>query len=388
MRNFQVYEAGGIPIKAWVNGVPFTTKARLQLERVSRLSIAHKWVAALPDVHPGMAATIGSVIITKDAVIPAAVGVDIGCGMRGVLTTLNRDDLVNLAKIRACIESLIPTGFNSHNRLSKETKLLWEELDDGHFKVVENMPSVTNDNVRLQLGTLGGGNHFIELCLDEEGRVWIVIHSGSRGIGNRIGQGYTKLARKLCAQWHIKLEDRDLAYLPRGEKAFSDYMQAATWAQRYAYKNRERMMQIVLEALGATATESFDCHHNYITWENHYGDNVLVTRKGAVSAKEGQVGIIPGSMGARSYIVKGLGNPQSFNSCAHGAGRAMSRSGAKKVLSVEEHVAATEGVECRKDKGMLDESPGAYKDIDAVMEAQKDLCEPVHTLKQFLCVKG
>jgi tRNA-splicing ligase RtcB len=246
------------------------------------------------------------------------------------------------------------------------------------------------------LGTLGTGNHFIEVCLDEENQVWIMLHSGSRGVGNRIGSYFIELAKEDMRRWFINLPDQDLAYLPQGTEHFDDYVEAVHWAQEYARLNRDLMMAAVVAALRRSALlpafeaqlEAVNCHHNYVAWESHFGENVLVTRKGAVRARRGDLGIIPGSMGARSYIVRGLGNEQSFSSCSHGAGRAMSRAEARRRFSVEDHAAATSGIECRKDEDVIDETPMAYKAIDAVMAAQRDLVEVAHTLRQVVCVKG
>lgn len=386
--NFQVRNEGGVPIKLWVNGVPVEEEAIQQLSRVSRLPFVCKWVVGLPDIHFGMGATIGSVIVTRNAVIPAAVGVDINCGVIAVKTGLKVPPLEVLPLLRAKLEKRIPTGFGFHQKIYRDIKRTWEKLETGYGVVTNDMPEAAHKNVIAQLGTLGGGNHFIEVCLDENKDVWVVIHSGSRGVGNRIGMQYIRLAKKKCKNWHIKLEDTALSYFPRGEKEFSKYMYAVQWAQQYALENRKLMMQFALEVLGTEAVETIDCHHNYVNFENHYGEDVLVTRKGAVSAKEGQKGVIPGSMGAKSYIVRGLGNKESFHSCSHGAGRLMSRSKAKQKFTVEDLEEATAGVECRVDKGVLDESPGCYKDVTAVMKAQEDLCEPVHTLRQLICVKG
>lgn len=388
MGAFQVRKTGAVPLKLWINGVPAEEQAIRQLGRVARMPFVRKWVVGLPDMHFGIGATVGSVIVTKDAVIPAAVGVDIGCGMRATLTGLAAPAADSLLAIRTAIEKAVPTGPSFHSKIHRDSSRAWEALEVGYDGVTDALPETAHKNVRAQLGSLGGGNHFIEVCLDENNRVWVVIHSGSRGVGNRIGVQYIRRAKELCKKWHIKMEDPNLAYFPRDTETFSEYMSAVDWAQEYALVNRQLMMQLVLETLGAEVLESFDCHHNYINWENHYGENVMVTRKGAVSAREGEIGIIPGSMGTRSYIVRGLGNKESFNSCSHGAGRVMSRSEAKRRFTVEDHAKATEGIECRKDKGMLDETPGAYKDVESVMKAQKDLCEPIHTLRQLVCVKG
>lgn len=383
-------------IKMWVDGVPVEASALQQLRNIANMPFIHKHVAVMPDVHYGIGATVGSVIATTKAIIPAAVGVDIGCGMVAVMTNLRANDLPdNLHAVRTSIEEAVPVGFNAHP-------------DNQHLTIGELgsllYPSsvITEDLIQArqspmqQLGTLGGGNHFIELCLDEMDRVWIMLHSGSRGIGNRIGQKYIGLAKEEMAKCFIDLPDVDLAYLVEGGAHFNDYCEAVAWAQKYASANRKVILRLVVAALCKhfphlevdTEGRAICCHHNYVSTERHFGQEVLVTRKGAVSAQVGQLGIIPGSMGAKSFIVRGKGNPESFCSCSHGAGRSMSRGEAKRKLTVADHEAATVGVECRKDIGVLDESPQAYKDIDAVMEAQSDLVEIVHTLKQFLCVKG
>ncbi len=404
-RSYEVLETGGKPVKAWVRGVPMDDKARQQLANVAALPFVHKWVAAMPDVHVGIGATVGSVIATKGAVIPAAVGVDIGCGMMATRTTLTASDLPDsLADVRAAIEKAVPHGRTSSGRrgdrgswgrVPEHVASTWRSLEPRFRALVDKHPKVGQANTVNHLGTLGTGNHFIELCLDEADRVWVMLHSGSRGIGNRIGSYFIELAKKDLQRWHADVPDKDLAYFSEGSEHFADYIEAVGWAQDFARRNRETMMAAVLGVLGRVGLPAFtiteeavNCHHNYVEREHHYGADVLVTRKGAVRARAGDLGIIPGSMGARSYIVRGKGNPESFHSCSHGAGRVMTRTAAKKLYTVEDHVRATEGVECRKDAGVLDETPMAYKDIDAVMEAQRDLVEVVHTLKQVLCVKG
>ncbi len=402
----------GVPIKSWTKGVPFEDKARQQLRNIASLPFIHKWVSVMPDVHLGKGATIGSVVPTIGAVIPAAVGVDIGCGMMAVKTSLKADQLPdNLAGIRAAIESAVPHGRSSGRgrRMPRRDKGAWGDLPDdveaawkalhpGFERLCEQHKMLKNTNNINHLGTLGTGNHFIEVCLDEEDAVWLMLHSGSRGVGNRIGSHFIEVAKRDMERWMINLPDRDLAYLPEGSDHFKQYVEAVEWAQEYARINREVMMARVIAAVRSemseligkfeTHAQAVNCHHNYVSRENHYDKNILVTRKGAVRARKGELGIIPGSMGARSFIVRGLGNDESFHSCSHGAGRVMSRTQAKKVVSLDEHVAATAGVECRKDAGVIDETPAAYKPIDQVMEAQKDLVEVVHTLRQVVCVKG
>lgn len=397
---------GGAPIKHWTEGVPLDEHALRQLQNTARLPFVHKWVAAMPDVHAGIGATIGSVIPTDGAVIPAAVGVDLGCGMMAVRTNLVASDLPDtLAPVRAAIERAVPHGRSSHasrrdrgawGDVPKAVDHRWAELGPRFEVITDKHPKIAKSNHRVHLGTLGTGNHFIELCLDQEDRVWVMLHSGSRGVGNRIGSYFIALAKEEMKRWFINLPDHNLAYFPEGSKHFDDYVEAVSWAQDFARINREIMMEATLEALQhapgirpfEARLEAVNCHHNYVSRERHYGKSVWVTRKGAVRAGVDELGIIPGSMGTRSYIVRGKGNRESFCSCSHGAGRAMSRTEAKRVFSVEDHRKATEGIECRKDEGVLDETPGAYKDIDAVMAAQADLVEVVHTLRQVVCVKG
>jgi len=396
---------GGVPIKMWTRGVPVEDQARAQLARAAQMPFVFRHVAAMPDVHVGIGATVGSVIPTKGAVIPAAVGVDIGCGMMAARTSLMASDLPdNLEGIRSAIEQAVPHGRDvGRGKRDKgawgdpppDIVAAWATLVERFSRITDKYPRLKNTNNLVHLGTLGTGNHFIELCLDEAQRVWVMLHSGSRGVGNAIGSFFIELAREDMRKWHINLPDRDLAYFPEGTDHFDDYVEAVGWAQDYAALNRRMMMTNVIKALRTQIAKPFDaeleavnCHHNYVTRENHFGENVLVTRKGAVRAAKGTLGIIPGSMGAKSFIVRGLGNPESFDSCSHGAGRIMSRTAAKKLVTLDEHVADTAGVECRKDEGVLDETPKAYKPIEAVMAAQADLVEVVHTLKQVVCVKG
>ncbi|MFO6448209.1 RtcB family protein [Erythrobacter sp. NE805] len=396
---------GGAPIKMWTRGVPVEDDARAQLARAAQMPFIFKHVAAMPDVHVGIGATVGSVIPTKGAVIPAAVGVDIGCGMMAARTSLVASDLPdNLAKIRSAIEAAVPHGRTAgrgqrdKGAWGEPPRVVvdaWAKLAERFGLIVAKHPRLRNTNNVMHLGTLGTGNHFIELCLDEEQRVWVMLHSGSRGVGNAIGTFFIELAKQDMRKWHINLPDQDLAYFPEGTDHFDDYVEAVEWAQDFAKLNRHVMMAHVIDALRSQIAKPFDaeceavnCHHNYVTREHHFGENVLVTRKGAVRAAKGTLGIIPGSMGAKSFIVRGLGNPESFDSCSHGAGRVMSRTAAKKLVTLDEHLADTAGVECRKDEGVIDETPKAYKPIEAVMAAQADLVEIVHTLKQVVCVKG
>ncbi len=403
-----IQENDASPIKAWIKGVPIEDAARAQLINISKMPFIHKWIAVMPDVHLGKGATVGSVIPTTGAIIPAAVGVDIGCGMMAAKTSLKASELPdNLRPIREAIEIAVPHGRTDNGgrndrgawqNIPVAQSQAWQNLKPELDKIVAKHPKLASGNVNHvnHLGTLGTGNHFIELCLDEDDSVWIMLHSGSRGIGNRIGSYFIELAKEDMKRWYINLPDQDLAYLPEGTDHFDDYVEAVSWAQNFARCNRNLMMEAVVKALKSCGElpefsltdTAVNCHHNYVEKEFHFGKKVLVTRKGAVSAKAGEMGIIPGSMGACSYIVRGKGNPESFASCSHGAGRRMSRTEAKKTFSVEDHVKATEGVECRKDEDVIDETPAAYKSIDDVMEAQSDLVEIEFKLKQIICVKG
>ena len=407
--NFDVMTVDrGAPVKMWTRGVPVEDGAKEQLAKTASMPFIFKHLAVMPDVHQGLGSTIGSVIPTKSAIIPAAVGVDIGCGMMAVRTSMSSHDLPdNLAGVRTAIEAAVPHGRTAGMRGRKvrdkgawgeapEASIrAWTGLVDRFDKITDKHGKLKNTNNLKHLGTLGTGNHFIEVCLDEVDQVWFMLHSGSRGVGNAIGRYFIERAKLDMERWFIHLPDNDLAYFPEGTDHFNDYVEAVEWAQEFAYRNRQVMMENVIAAarkeLGLefeAELEAVNCHHNYVTRENHFGENILVTRKGAVRAAKGVMGIIPGSMGARSYIVRGLGNEESFCSCSHGAGRVMSRTAAKKRFTIDDHKAATEGVECRKDADVIDETPAAYKSIDAVMEAQKDLVEVVHTLRQVVCVKG
>jgi tRNA-splicing ligase RtcB len=396
---------GGAPVKMWTRGVSVEPEAREQLSRAARMPFIFKHVAAMPDVHVGIGATVGSVIPTKGAVIPAAVGVDIGCGMMAARTSLHASDLPdNLEGVRTAIEKAVPHGrdvgrgkrdVGSWGDPPAEIVAAWATLAERFKRIVAKYPKLGKTNNLVHLGTLGTGNHFIELCLDEDDRVWVMLHSGSRGVGNAIGTFFIALAKEDMRKWFINLPDQDLAYFTEGTEHFDDYVEAVGWAQDFAALNRRMMMTNTIRAIRSVIIKPFEaeleainCHHNYVQKENHFGQNVLVTRKGAVRAAEGVMGIIPGSMGAKSFIVRGRGNKESFDSCSHGAGRLMSRHEAKRRFTVEDHVLATEGVECRKDVGVIDETPAAYKPIEAVIAAQADLVEIVHTLKQVVCVKG
>jgi tRNA-splicing ligase RtcB len=397
-------ETAGAPIKAWTRGVPFEAEAEAQLRRIAELPFIHKWVAVMPDVHVGIGATVGSVVATRGAVIPAAVGVDIGCGMMAVRTTLNASLLPDdLHPLRAAIEAHIPHGRTDHGgrndrgswrALPPDVAGAWADLEGGYAALVEKFPTLGRGSSVQQLGTLGTGNHFIEVCVDESDHVWFMLHSGSRGVGNRIGSFFIELARKDMRTWMVNLPDANLAYLPEGTDHFFDYWRAVSWAQKFAARNREVMMKRLVAAASAVlppfelSDVAVNCHHNYVAREHHFGADVLVTRKGAVRARLGELGIIPGSMGARSFIVRGKGNPESFCSCSHGAGRKVSRTVARKTFSLQDHEEATRGVECRKDADVLDETPAAYKSIESVMDAQRELVEIVHRLKQVVCVKG
>jgi tRNA-splicing ligase RtcB len=405
MSGFDVIESSGAPIKAWTRGVPIEESAMAQLRNVASLPFIHSHVAVMPDVHWGMGATVGSVIPTVGAIIPAAVGVDIGCGMAAVRTSIRAEHLPDgLAHLRSAIEAAVPHGRTDNGGRNDvgawqadppaSAAARWAELEPGYAAIVDKHPKAAHQRGLGHLGTLGTGNHFVELCLDEEDRLWVMLHSGSRGVGNKFGSYFVERAKHEMRRWFINLPDADLAYFPEGSEGFIDYIRAVSWAQKYARANREVMMESVLGVLAAewpdlaTTEVAVNCHHNYVVKERHFGKDVFVTRKGAVRAGEGELGIIPGSMGARSFIVRGKGNRDSFCTCSHGAGRAMSRTEAKRRFTLEDHATATAHVECRKDAGVIDETPMAYKDIDAVMAAQADLVEVVHTLRQVVCVKG
>jgi tRNA-splicing ligase RtcB len=393
-----------VPLKMWTDGVPVEDAAIEQMRKICSLPFLHHHAALMPDAHFGIGATVGSVLATKGAIIPSAVGVDIGCGMAAVETTLKASDLPdNLSEIRSDIERAVPHGVvtvagrstrGSWDAAPGSVVTKWSHLLSRFEAIARKHKRLALKSPLSQLGTLGGGNHFIELCLDERQAVWIMLHSGSRGVGNQIGQHFIEMARDDMRRHFINLPDRDMAYLVEGTDHFDDYFEAMSWAQDYAFASRESMMDGVLRVLRArlvpfkTGGIAVNCHHNYASRERHYGSDVIVTRKGAVRARLGELGIIPGSMGAKSFIVRGKGSRESFESCSHGAGRTMSRTEAKKRFTIEEHITATEGVECKKDDSVLDETPMAYKNIDDVMAAQMDLVEIVATLKQVLCVKG
>jgi tRNA-splicing ligase RtcB len=404
--SYQLLEvANGKPIKLWTQGVPVEAEAQQQLINTAKLPFIFKHLAVMPDVHLGKGSTIGSVIPTLGAVIPAAVGVDIGCGMMAARTSLTASDLPdNLHGLRSAIERAVPHGRTSGrggrdkgawDSVPQATDQAWANLA-GRFKLITaKQPRLEKTNNRKHLGTLGTGNHFIEVCLDETQRVWFMLHSGSRGVGNAIGSLYIELAKADMRQHIANLPDKDLAYFEEGSRNYQDYVEAVGWAQDFARQNRELMMQAVIAAARQVIGKPFEvnlqavnCHHNYVQKERHFGQDVLITRKGAVSAQKGELGIIPGSMGAKSFIVRGLGNEEAFSSCSHGAGRVMSRTQAKKQFSLDDQIRATAHVECRKDLDVIDEIPMAYKDIEKVMHAQRELVEVVHTLRQVVCVKG
>ena len=394
----QVLTDQRVPVKIWTDDVDERSKE--QLSNIASMPFIHHHVAAMPDVHLGIGATIGSVIATHKAIIPAAVGVDIGCGMLACQLSLSANDIdeKSLKKVFDQITRDVPVGRGQHKEnhalieVAKPFEARLTAMTQKHPDLLKSFGKFSN--WVYQMGTLGGGNHFIEVCLDENKQVWVMLHSGSRGIGNGMADYFIKLARKDMERWMINLPDRDLAYFPEGTEHFDDYVEGVHWAQEYAFQNRQSMLDLVLAGLRRhlpafeVVNQVVNCHHNYVAIEHHYGENVYVTRKGAIRAREGDLGIIPGSMGARSFIVRGKGEPESFTSCSHGAGRRMSRTAAEKQFTEADMVQQTEGVICRKDKGVIDEIPSAYKDIDQVMANQADLVDIVHTLKQVVCVKG
>ena len=388
----------GVPVKIFTNDID--SDSIEQLKKMAQLQFIYSHIAVMPDVHVGKGATVGSVIPTKNAIIPAAVGVDIGCGMNAVRLNLKASQLPdNLAPLRHAIERKVPVGFELHKQIKAKASSIIP-LEKRLQPIIQKHPGLVrmlrkfDATWQKQLGTLGGGNHFIELCLDENQDVWIMLHSGSRGLGNVIGTYFIELAKKEAQHRFGHAPDKDLSYFAEGSASFNDYVEAVEWAQNYAFENRREMMRLILEAIRPLlppfqmTKEAINCHHNYVSRENHFGEDLLITRKGAIRAGQDELGIIPGSMGARSYIVKGKANPESFCSCSHGAGRKMSRNKAKLLFSQDDLIQQTQGIECRKDAGVIDEIPSAYKDIDQVMANQSDLIEIVHTLKQILCIKG
>lgn len=388
----------GVPVKIFTNDIE--DDAIRQLRTLSQLPFIHSHIAVMPDVHIGKGATVGSVIPTKDALIPSAVGVDIGCGMNAIRLSIKGSQLPdNLGKIRLSLEQKVPVGFNCHQSISVKMSTLdplairLKKITDKHKGLTKMLRNFDRTWAK-QLGTLGGGNHFIELCVDENDDVWVMLHSGSRGIGACIGEYFITLAKKECETRLGFIPDRELSYFALGSQSFDDYMEAVQWAQDYAFENRREMMRLILNVLKnelphfVPTKEAINCHHNYVSQETHFDSQVYITRKGAISAYDGELGIIPGSMGAKSYIVKGKGNSESFCSCSHGAGRRLSRGKAIRSFTLDDLKTQTAGIECRKDKGIMDEIPQAYKDIDMVMANQNDLVEVVHTLKQVMCIKG
>jgi tRNA-splicing ligase RtcB (3'-phosphate/5'-hydroxy nucleic acid ligase) len=396
-----IQEPGARPVHVWSDDIEVS--AMQQLQNAARMPFVHPHgIAAMLDVHAGIGATVGSVIATDRAIIPAAVGVDIGCGMMAVRLAGARAEHLpeSLAQIRSEIEHTVPTGFGKHppaQQNEKAASRLYQDfrwIEESHRKAFARRKDSAAAIISAQFGSLGGGNHFIELCIDESDDLWVMLHSGSRGIGNAIGQYFIELAREDMRRHVINLPDIDLAYFTEDTEHFDDYVKAVGWAQDYARANRNEMMRRILIVLHRhlppfrERDEAINCHHNYVERENHFGRNVWVTRKGAIRARDSDMGIIPGSMGVRSYIVRGKGNPESYHSCSHGAGRRMSRSAARKAFTLADLEKQTQGVECRKDHAVLDEIPGAYKDIDTVMANQADLVEIVHTLRQVVCIKG
>jgi tRNA-splicing ligase RtcB len=383
----------GVDIRLWTRPEEVEEQAMRQLRNISALPWAVKHVAVMPDVHYGRGATVGSVIALRDAVSPAAVGVDIGCGMTAVRTSLTASDLPdNLRSLRNRIEAAVPVGFQQHGEPAfgdgdaRDWKAFWRGFDD-----LTPAVHARAEKALRQIGTLGGGNHFLEVCLDTDQQVWVMLHSGSRNIGNELAQHHISVARKLAH--NAELPDPDLAVFLAGTPEMAAYRHDLYWAQDYARRNRSVMLRLVCDVLRAEFEqvrfdEPISCHHNYVAEETHFGEDVLVTRKGAIRAGLGELGIIPGSMGTGSYIVRGLGNPESFLSASHGAGRKMSRTKAKKLFTAKDLADQTAGVECRKDAGVVDEIPGAYKDVEKVIASQSDLVEVVAKLKQVVCVKG
>lgn len=400
----KIFPGKAVPIKAWVDHVQIEESAMKQLENLASMPFMYSHIAVMPDVHFGMGATVGSVIATKEALIPAAVGVDIGCGMMAVQLNLKARDLPdNLSEIRSDLEKAIPHGRTNNggpgdrgawHDVPNDQAQTWKDFEAEYDQICEKHPGAKAKNNANHIGTLGSGNHFVEVCIADDQSVWIMLHSGSRGLGNKIGQYFISQAKEEMVQKGISLPDVDLAYLTEGSALFDDYFHAVSFAQRFAMANRAQMMKAALAVMKhhfpqAKVTEhAVNCHHNYVQKEEMNGQQIFVTRKGAVRAGKTDLGIIPGSMGAKSFIVRGLGNVQSFCSCSHGAGRVMSRGQAKREITLEQHIEDTKGVECRKDSDVIDESPRAYKNIDDVMKSQEDLVEILYTLKQVICVKG
>ena len=396
---------GGGVVKMWTRHVPVEESARTQLRNIAAMPFVRPHVSAMPDTHYGIGAAVGAVIPSQKAIIPSAVGVDIGCGMCAIRTSLAASDLPeNLKPLYLEIGRAVPHGRSKGGRKDKGSwesppgavTTAWRKLSGRFNQILEKYPHLERTNNLMHLGTLGTGNHFLEVCIDEEDRVWVMLHSGSRGVGNAIGRLFIEKAKKEMEKGNIRLADRDLAYLEEGTELFDDYWFGLVWAQDFAQINRDIMLARALDTMRRSKglpgfrvdKDAINCHHNYMAVETHFGEEVYLTRKGAIRARTDDFGIIPGSMGAKSFIVRGKGSAEAFQSCSHGAGRKMSRSHAKQKISLDQHIKATEGIECRKDESVLDESPDAYKSIDHVMRSQEDLVEVIHTLKQVICIKG
>lgn len=384
---------GGVPVNIWADAIEASAWA--QIGQVARLPFLHpKGLSLMPDVHVGHGACVGSVLPMRGAMVPAAVGVDIGCGMAAVRLDLHASDLPDSLKgVRVAIEAAVPLGQAAHQDIADTD--LWGPLHERYKDLLVRHRKVFKRQAGQQLGTLGGGNHFIEVCLDEAQRVWVMLHSGSRGAGGLIGQHFIEQAAQWCDQEGLLMVNRHLGFLPEGTPLFEDYKQAVLWGQDYAKANRQVMLRLTLDAMSSAlgrrlqvTDEAIHCHHNYVSHERHFGEDLWITRKGAIRAEAGMLGIIPGSMGAESFIVRGKGNEAAYHSCSHGAGRQMSRAGARAQFTTKDLRRQTEGVECRKDKAVIDEAPGAYKPIREVMAQQRDLVDIVHTLRQIVCVKG
>lgn len=393
-------------VRGWVTGVPVEPKAIGQLTALAEMKAQLAGpICSMPDMHVGKGCVIGTVLATRNVVFPAAVGVDIGCGMTAMCMGIQVDQLPELQRLYHNIyeRKAVPVGFdhwNGNNVPPTMVVAYWNSmLNQGFSWLHHTVPEIAQkDRATSQLGTLGGGNHFIEICADEMGRAWVMLHSGSRGIGNAIGNYFITKAFERATQLGLKISHKDLAYLEEGWEDYENYVLAVEWAQLYAAKNRTCMMHQVMEAIMASydngmapelkSEQYVSCHHNYISREIHNGENLIITRKGAVRAREGEMVIIPGSMATHSFIARGLGNPDSFTSCSHGAGRKMSRAKGRKTVTLDEHLKDTQGIVCRRDEGVLDEVKANYKNLDDVMEAQKDLVIPVHKLKQLIVVKG
>lgn len=413
MSKYTVFKnEGSALVKAWIDGVEYEDSARVQVEAMASLPFIHPYIAILPDVHMGFGATVGSVIPTRGAIVPSAVGVDIGCGMMAIRLPLRANELGDLHALRSEIEAAVPHGRTDGG--GKNDRGAWGDapavvldnyatrssLANRYHNLTCDYPTLHHRGVVTQLGTLGTGNHFIELCVEEgaEPHVWVMLHSGSRGVGNAIGSFFIEKAKRNMEKYFINLPNRDLAYIPEDTEEFNGYVRAVEWAQDYARANRQIMMTLVLGVLAkrfpqvsaslADYPAAVNVHHNYVARENHFGQNVWVTRKGAVRARLGEMGIIPGSMNTGSFIVRGKGNLDSLQSCSHGAGRKMSRTEARRRFTVEDVITQTAGNECRKDEGIIDELPQAYKSLNAVMEAQSDLVEIVYSLRALVTVKG